>query len=147
MDSHALIVKPETRTPAINVHGVMVTVLASGDATGSGEITLQEGQEGMGPPPHSHNWDESFFILEGSVEIQVDGRNELCGPGTLVHVPAGSAHGFRFGADGGKMLEFTGRDARATDMFKALADEIRPDAPDLAKVKKVFDRNGVALHI
>lgn len=49
MDSRALIVKPETRTPAINVLGVMVTVLASGDATGSGEITLQEGQEGMGP--------------------------------------------------------------------------------------------------
>jgi len=53
-----------------------VTVLASNAATQGYEITRAQGEVGVGPPPHSHNWDESFYVLAGEVEF-------TCGP--LMH--------------------------------------------------------------
>jgi quercetin dioxygenase-like cupin family protein len=44
-----------------------VTVLASNAATQSYGITLQQGEEGPGPPPHSHDWDEAFYVLKGEI--------------------------------------------------------------------------------
>ena len=51
----------------LNVVGEHITVLASGDQTGSYEVFHQEGAEGSGPPPHSHPWDEAFYIVRGEV--------------------------------------------------------------------------------
>ena len=59
------ITAPENYAPALDIVGEHVTVLASGEATGSYEIFLQRGSEGSGPPPHSHPWDESFFVVKG----------------------------------------------------------------------------------
>ena len=62
------VVTPKDYDPALNVLGTKVTVLASNAGTQSYEITLQQGDEGTGPPLHSHNWDESFYVLKGQVE-------------------------------------------------------------------------------
>ena len=61
MKPQPFIVSPDTYQPALNVIGTKVTVLASKDVTQGYEITLQQGEEGMGPPLHSHAWDESFY--------------------------------------------------------------------------------------
>ena len=63
MKPQPFVLKPEDYDPALNVIGTKVTVLASNAATQAYEITLQKGDEGMGPPPHSHNWDESFYVI------------------------------------------------------------------------------------
>ena len=47
-------------------------------------------------------------------------------PGTLVHVPAGTMHGFRYVSGGGEMLELTGQGGFATQMFTAISKEILP---------------------
>jgi hypothetical protein len=60
MKARPFVVTPEDYGPALNVVGTSVTVLASNTETKAYEITLQQGDEGTGPPPHSHNWDESF---------------------------------------------------------------------------------------
>ncbi len=98
MKAQPFVVTPKDCDPALNVLGTKVTVLASNAATQAYEITLQQGDEGMGPPPHSHNWDESFYVLKGKVEFTCAGKTIMCMPGTLVHVPAGTVHGFRYGA-------------------------------------------------
>ena len=62
------IVTPDRAPRPLNVVGEKITVLASGAQTGGYEIFLQVGSEGSGPPPHSHPWDESFYVLaEGEV--------------------------------------------------------------------------------
>lgn len=63
MKPQPFIVSPNDYEPALNVLGTKVTVLASNAATQGYEITLQQGDEGMGPPLHSHDWDESFYVL------------------------------------------------------------------------------------
>jgi quercetin dioxygenase-like cupin family protein len=139
------VVTPKDYDPALNVLGTKVTVLASNAATQSYEITLQQGDEGTGPPLHSHNWDEAFYVLRGQVEFSCAGKTVLCMPGTLVHVPAGTMHGFRYGAGGGEMLELTGQGGFATQMFAAINKEIPPGPPDIPKALEVLKQNGVTV--
>ena len=139
------VLTPEQHEPALNVVGTKVTVLASNAATQSYGITLQQGEEGTGPPPHSHDWDEAFYVLKGQIHFQCDGKPYTCNVGTLVHVPRGTVHAFRYGSGGGQMLEITGAGALAAQMFAAIDSEIPIGPPDIPKLLDVLKRNGVTV--
>jgi hypothetical protein len=66
------------------------------------------------------------------------------GLGTLVHLPAGTTHWFRFGKGGGEMLSMTLRGG-ASRLFADLDREISPDKPDLGKLIEVGRRHGLAV--
>jgi mannose-6-phosphate isomerase-like protein (cupin superfamily) len=139
------VVKPDQHEPALNVLGVQGTLLASHAATHSYGITLAQGDEGMGPPPHSHDWDESFYVLNGQLEFVCEGQTHLCPASTLVHIPRGTVHSFRYGSGGCQTLEMSGADALATQMFKAVSDEVPSGPLDIPKVVEVLKRNGVTV--
>ena len=141
------VLTPEQREVPLSVLGTHVTILASNAATQSYGITFQQGDEGTGPPPHSHDWDESFYITKGQVVFACAGETGLCTEGTLVHVPAGTVHAFHFGPGGGEMLEITGKRSNAVPMFTAVDHEIPPGPPDVAKVIQVLGQNGVTVHV
>jgi len=145
MENQPFVVTPEDYDRALDVVGTKVTVLASNAETGGYGITFQQGEEGTGPPPHSHDWDEAFFVIKGSVEFSYGERTTLAVPGTLVHLPAGTVHSFRYGAEGGEMLEITGPGSLASEMFTAIDREIPPDSPDIPKIVEVLKRNGVTV--
>ncbi len=137
------IVAPDRAPPPLNIVGEKVTVLASGAQTGSYEIFLQVGPEGSGPPPHNHPWDESFYVTKGEIAFGInDGAMTIAPPGTLVHLPAGTTHWFRFGKGGGEMISMTSREA-ASQMFTALDREVSAKNPDLAKLAEVAGRYGL----
>ena len=108
---------------------------------------MQQGEEGTGPPPHSHDWDEAFYVLKGEIHFLCDGKDYVCAVGTLVHVPRGTVHGFRYGKGGGQMLEITGAGALAAQMFTAIDREIPPGPPDVPKLLDVLKRNGVTVAV
>jgi len=143
MSGRYFVLKPDQRDPALNVVGTLVTVLAPNAKTQSYGITLQQGEEGTGPPPHSHDWDEAFYVLRGEIAFQCDGQAHTCGVGTLVHVPRGTVHAFSYGSGGGQMLEITGAGAQAAQMFTAVDNEIPVGPPDVPKLLDVLKRNGV----
>lgn len=142
-------VRPFVVTPqdvhAINVLGVRITVLAANTATQGYEITLQEGDEGAGPPPHSHDWDESFYVLRGAVEIDCAGERRTLRAGSFVHVPRGTVHGYRFGPGGGGMLEIASAGGAATRMFTNVGREFPTAGGDLPKLLGLLLENGVRL--
>jgi quercetin dioxygenase-like cupin family protein len=142
----ALIIEPGDRPEALTVVGTSVTVLADSRTTDGMGFTLQKGDEGTGPPPHCHPWDEAFFVLEGTIGFSVDGKSSLLGPGSLVYVPAGTTHAFSYGAGGGKMLEITGKGSNAAAFFRDFDREM-PGEPELAKVAEIFTRYGAKLMI
>jgi quercetin dioxygenase-like cupin family protein len=144
-DSQTFVTTPEQRPVPLDVVGIAITVLAPNTRTGSYEITLQEGPEGVGPPPHSHPWDESFYVTRGSVLFSAGGADHTAGPGTLVHVPAGTVHAFRFGAGGGGMVEFSGAGGQATRLFSSVAKEVPEGVANLPKLLGVMQRHGVAV--
>ena len=147
MNRAPIIVKPTHYKPALSVVGTNVTVLASNQETEGQEFTFQSGESGMGPPPHSHAWDEAFFVCKGSVEFTCDGKVEMCTPGTLVFVPGGTVHSFQYGPEGGEMFEVTGAGSIATQMFTAVDNEIPPGPPDVEKITETLNKNGVTLHL
>jgi quercetin dioxygenase-like cupin family protein len=129
---------------ALNVVGEELTVLASGAQTGSYEIFRQVGPEGSGPPPHTHPWDESFYVIDGEIMFSINDHEQSAEPGTLVHLPAGTRHWFRFGKGGGEMLSITSREA-ASRLFTDLDREISPDDPNFAKLVEVSVRHGMEI--
>ncbi|MCS5699510.1 cupin domain-containing protein [Cyanobium sp. FGCU-52] len=147
MSSKPFVVRPADRKPALTVVGTQVTVLASGSDTQDQQITVQLGDEGTGPPPHSHPWEESFYVTKGQVEFTCGGETTKCTAGTLVHIPAGTVHAFSYGPGGGEMLEITGRRSKAISMFTALDREVPPGSPDVAKVIQVAGEYDVKFHI
>ncbi len=60
MSSKPFVLRPTDRKPTLNVLGSQMAVLASGSDIEDQQVVEQVGDEGMGPPPHSHDWDESF---------------------------------------------------------------------------------------
>ena len=139
------VVTPDRRARPLNVVGTQVTVLASNEATRSYGLTLQQGDEGTGPPPHSHDWDEAFYVLSGEVRFQCDGDAHVCAPGTLVHIPRGRVHGFQYGKGGGQMLEITGENALAARMFAAVDQTMPSGPPDIPSLLRVLRQNGVTV--
>jgi quercetin dioxygenase-like cupin family protein len=41
---------------------------------------------------HTHDWEQIFYILEGTMSIEVEGERMEAGPGSLVVFPAGVPH-------------------------------------------------------
>lgn len=147
MNSRPLIVMSGDRSAALTVVGTNVTVLVSDTDSRDQRITLQSGDEGTGPPPHNHDWDESFYVTKGQVQFTCSGQTTMCVAGTLVHVPAGTVHAFSYGPGGGEMLEVTGRESKAVQMFSALDREIPPGPPNVPKVVQVAGEYGVKFHL
>lgn len=147
MNAKPFIVRPGDRSPALNVIGIDITVLASQVDTLDRQITLQAGPEGAGPPPHQHDWDESFYVIRGEVRFTAGAQAATCSAGTLVHVPAGTVHAFSFGPGGAEMLEITGGRSKAVRLFAALDREIPPGPPDVAQVVRVASNYGVQFQL
>ena len=145
--SHSFVVSPDRLAPPLKMVGEKVTVLAPASATGSYEIFRQAGPEGSGPPPHSHPWDEAFYVIDGQVVFGIDAEQDVTAePGTLVHIPGGSTHWFRFGASGGVMLSITSR-AGASAFFTQIDREVSPTNPDLGALVGIAIAHGLDVPI
>jgi quercetin dioxygenase-like cupin family protein len=80
------------------VLGDLYRFVVTGEDTGGAyalvETTATPGLPG--PPPHvHHNEDESFYVLEGEVELTVEGHTSKAGPGSFVRIPKGTLHTFK----------------------------------------------------
>ena len=140
--SEPFVVTADQASRPLNVVGEKITVLASGAQTGGYEIFLQVGPEGSGPPPHNHPWDESFYVIKGELAFGIGDSEMVASAGTLVHLPAGTTHWFRFGKGGGEMVSVTSRES-ASRMFTDFDREISPESPDVRKLAEIGARYGL----
>ena len=138
---------PESRPRSLNVVGEQVTVLAPKAATHGYEVFFQDGPDGSGPPPHSHPWDETFYLIRGDIEFGIDEKSMTAKPGTLVHLPAGTVHWFRFGKGGGQMISMAGEGSRASTLFTDIDAEIPAGPPDIERLQNIAKRFGVRVFV
>ncbi|MBL9167987.1 MAG: cupin domain-containing protein [Verrucomicrobiales bacterium] len=77
--------------------GDVYRILASGDQTGGSHVLVEaKVPPGGGPPPHIHHReDESFYVVEGEITFQIDGKRVVAGPGSFLQGPRGIPHAFR----------------------------------------------------
>ena len=87
---------PNMRHVSLGSVGDTYTILVSGQESG-GRYSLIDMYvpAGSGPPPHRHDFDETFTILEGEVEFTVRGQPHLVPTGSTVTVPSNAPHSFK----------------------------------------------------
>jgi quercetin dioxygenase-like cupin family protein len=80
----------------ISVAGGTYTILVTGKDTG-GRYCLIDMliPPGGGPPPHRHDFEEMFTILDGEIEFSFRGEPRRAAAGSTVNVPANAPHAFR----------------------------------------------------
>jgi len=95
LSSQPAVFRPEG-APAIAAAGDTYRMMVDGRHTG-GQFTLIEIRvlPGGGPPPHVHRReDETFFVIEGDLQLWVDGKTIDAPAGTCVFAPRGIPHRF-----------------------------------------------------
>src|SRR5580700_5795049 len=66
--------------------------------------------------PHLHSFEESFYILEGSLEVEIAGHTHAVRPGNLGLIPTGAAHSWRNTGDStARWLEMQAPQPRAAE--------------------------------
>jgi quercetin dioxygenase-like cupin family protein len=75
--------------------GDTYTILLTGEDT-AGRFTLVDMHvpPGGGPPPHRHDFEETFIVLDGQVELTFRGERAVAEAGETVNVPANAPHAF-----------------------------------------------------
>jgi mannose-6-phosphate isomerase-like protein (cupin superfamily) len=93
----ATVVQPESdqKTKHIGVVGDTYTILLAGKDT-AGRFCLIDMYvpPGGGPPPHRHDFEETFTLLEGELDFVFRGANQVVRAGETVNVPANAPHLF-----------------------------------------------------
>jgi quercetin dioxygenase-like cupin family protein len=81
--------------PHIGLVGDTYTILVSGKDT-AGRYCLIDMfvPSGGGPPPHRHDFEEMFTILEGEIEVTFRGAKSVVRAGETASIPANAPHQF-----------------------------------------------------
>ena len=79
----------------IGIVGDTYTLLLTGNAT-AGRFCLIDMHipPGGGPPPHRHDFEETFILLEGELEATFRGAKSVVRAGETVNIPANAPHQF-----------------------------------------------------
>jgi quercetin dioxygenase-like cupin family protein len=86
--------------PHIGLVGDTYTILVTGEDT-AGKYTLIDMHvpPGGGPPPHRHDFEEMFTVLDGEIRVTFRGETFIARPGETINVPANAPHAFTNAGD------------------------------------------------
>jgi quercetin dioxygenase-like cupin family protein len=92
------VARPETDGTLLHLGlvGDTYTILLRGEDT-AGRYCLIDMHvpPGGGPPPHRHDFEETFVILDGELEATFRGVKQMVRGGETIHIPANAPHQFR----------------------------------------------------
>jgi quercetin dioxygenase-like cupin family protein len=81
--------------PHIGLVGNTYTVTVTGEQTAGRYCVIDMHiPPGGGPPPHRHDFEETFILLEGEIEATFRGRKSTARAGETLHIPANAPHQF-----------------------------------------------------
>jgi quercetin dioxygenase-like cupin family protein len=98
LERKLVVARPETDEALLHLGlvGDTYTILLRGEDT-AGRYCLIDMHipPGGGPPPHRHDFEETFVILEGELEATFRGVKQIVRRGETIHIPANAPHQFR----------------------------------------------------
>lgn len=129
----------------IDLLGSRMALLATAEQTsGRYEAVLVDTGPGGDLVPHRHPWEEAYFVVHGTMEVQVGLHVRPVGPGSFVTLPARCLHAFRVTSDTARFLHVSlGRGA--VDAFRDLSDlaVLEPTPDDVEAALAVMARHGI----
>jgi quercetin dioxygenase-like cupin family protein len=120
--------------PHIGLVGDTYTILVGGEDT-AGRYTLIDMHvpPGGGPPPHRHDFEEMFTVLEGEVKVTFRGQTLTAHAGDTINVPANAPHAFTNASDSPSRLLClcapAGQDEFFTLVGQPVASRTEPPPP------------------
>jgi quercetin dioxygenase-like cupin family protein len=135
-----VLVRPEKEEslPHLGVVGDTYTVLLTGDDT-DGRYCLIDMvvPPGGGPPPHRHDFEESFTVVEGEIEATFRGEKSVVRTGETINIPSNAPHSFTNASQESARLLCICSPAGQEELFLAIGVRVatrtaRPPVPDEA---------------
>jgi len=143
MQTPSMIVKSHDVRP-LHVLGTEVRFLCEGHSTNNVwslmEVTLPQD---AGPPPHSHDWDEAYFVCEGELQFTVGDQRFTATAGDFVYTPGAVVHGFRGASQRPARVLIFDAPAHAGNFFKRVDREVKELPRDLHKVLDIGEETGI----
>ncbi len=109
----------------IGIVGDTYTLLLTGKNT-AGRFCLIDMYvpPGGGPPPHRHDFEESFMLLEGELEATFRGEKSIVRAGETLHIPANAPHQFHNASDKPVRLLCLCSPSGQEDFFLEIGDRV-----------------------
>ncbi|MGD0965220.1 MAG: cupin domain-containing protein [Candidatus Acidiferrales bacterium] len=95
---HLTLAQPDN-LPHIGLVGDTYTITVAGEET-NGRFCLIDMHipPGGGPPPHRHDFEETFILLEGEMQATFRGKKSIVRAGDTLNIPANAPHQFHNGS-------------------------------------------------
>jgi mannose-6-phosphate isomerase-like protein (cupin superfamily) len=144
--------RPDTDSglPHLGIVGDTYTILLTGQDT-AGRFCLIDMHipPGGGPPPHRHDFEESFIIMTGELEATFRGVKSVVRAGETVHIPANAPHQFHNSSEHPVRMLCICAPAGQEEFFLglgvAVADRTTPPPPLDAAAQAAFKVKAEAL--
>jgi mannose-6-phosphate isomerase-like protein (cupin superfamily) len=129
---------------ALNVLGMPLRFLCDARETGgTWSLFEEEVPLGMGPPPHRHDWDEAYYVLDGEVDFTIDGAPARSRPGDFNYFPRNTIHSFKGASSSPAHVLIFAAPAHASEFFEEVSTEVRNLPDDLRKIPEIGLRHGI----
>src|SRR3954447_24476031 len=154
MQTTTLIRGRDEGEPTWFFNALMTTVASTRETAGAYSLTEHVVTAASNPPMHVQvDEDEAFYVLDGALELEVDGETVVAEPGTFAFVARGAAHCFRVLTPTARMLVIcSGKPVdNLEDFFLGMGEPAShrglptPGAPDEGKLMELCLRTGIEL--
>ena len=128
----------------LNVLGMPLRFLCHAEDTdGAWSLMEEEIPIGLGPPPHRHDWDEAYYVIEGALDFEIDGKPVRIEAGDFAYVPRKTVHAFKGGSETPARVLIFAAPAHSSAFFKDINREVRSVPDDLVKIPEIGQRHGI----
>ena len=134
--------RPGTGQP-ISLRGSTLNFVTDDENSGEKLTTLiyEGAADVQGPPPHYHKETaEVIYMLEGTISVEMAGRQMVADPGSFVYIPPNVVHSWS--NSGGEPVKFLGfgLPAGLEGYFKEMKAVLEEGPPDMSRVAALGER-------
>ena len=128
----------------LNVLGMPLRFLCDvKDTEGTWSLMEEDIPAGLGPPPHRHDWDEAYSVIEGALDFEIDGKPVRIEAGDFAYLPRNTVHAFKGASPSPARVLIFAVPAHSSAFFVDVNREVRKVPDDLAKVPAIGQRHGI----
>jgi quercetin dioxygenase-like cupin family protein len=120
----------------------LVWKLAGNDTNGQYAVFEMIDAADGEPPLHRHPWEETFYILEGDLEITLGNRQQVVTAGAVSHIPANAVHTFKVLSAIARVLVIVSP-ATAAEFYREVGETITSLPPDLTVLQEISAKYGL----
>jgi mannose-6-phosphate isomerase-like protein (cupin superfamily) len=139
----SIVVKPG-QGETLNVLGMPLRFLCDAtDTHGAWSLMEEDIGFGQGPAAHRHDWDEAYYVVDGALDFQIDGKDVRLNVREFAYLPRNTVHAFKGASQSPTRVLIFAAPAHSAAFFHDINREVLKIPDDLAKVPSIGRRHGI----